>query len=602
MVKRLFSYHILILAALALNAQDITVDAEYPSVVEAGKQFNITWSVNAGGGQFSAPSFEGFYKLMGPQTSYSSSTRIINGRVTQQTTNSFTFYLQALEEGRYVIPPASYTVKNKSYYSDSLRIEVIKGAAVQQNTGQEVTSGSRPESAGSDIFIELAVNRKEVYIGEHIAATVKIYTRVDLSGINEIKYPSFTGFLKSDIETDPLTQLRQENINGTIYGTGIIQNFLLYPQVTGEITIDPVQISVLVRQRSAESDPFWGDFFSSFQTVQRAVVSPAVKINVKPLPGTKPADFSGVAGKIDLKASLSRDSVNVNDALNFRVVISGNGNLKLAEAPRLSLPPDIEVYDPKVTDNIKNTLSGTSGQRTFEYVLIPRHYGEFTIPAISYSFFNTASGIYETLSTREFTFYARRGEESASGITMYGGISREDVRYLGRDIRFIRTEPGKLSRTANLIVTQRTFYSIYAAAFLIFLIVLFVRREHIRRNADITAVRNRKAGRIASKRLKQAAACLKKGEMDRFHEEILKAVWGYLGDKLNIPVSDLNRRNVVAVLTEKGITEDNLAELTGILDSCEYARYAPSSSGSGAETVYESASRFIRAVENSIVR
>ena len=605
-MKRFISYCIFFISALALNAQDVVLEADYPAVVEAGQQFPLSWTVNAGGGQFSAPSFEGFYKLMGPQTSYSSSTQFINGRVTQQTTNSYTYYLQALEPGTFIIPPASYMVKNKTWYSDSIRIEVIGSGAAQQNVQQGANTGAaarvRPESADGDIYVDLALNRREVYIGEHITATVKIYTRVDLSGINEIKYPSFTGFLKSDIETPPLTQLKQENINGTIYGTGVIQNFLLYPQVTGEITIDPVQISVLVRQRSAETDPFFGDFFSNFQTVQRAVVSPVMKVNVKPLPGTKPSGFSGVVGKIDLKATLSKDSVNVNDAINFKVTISGNGNLKLAEAPKLLLSPDIEVYDPKISDNIKNTTGGTSGSRTFDYILIPRHYGDFTIPALTYSFFNTSSGKYETLSTGEYRFYARRGTETASGITVYGTLSREDVRYVGKDIRFLKPWPGKLTRPADLIITKRSFYSIYGIALLVFLIVLFIRREHIRRNADITAVRNRKAGKIAGRRLREASVCLRKGDMDRFHEEILKAVWGYLSDKLNIPAAELNRNSVVSVLKEKGISDDDIASLTIILDSCEYARYSPSASGTEASSIYDSASRFIRSVENSIVR
>jgi hypothetical protein len=604
MVKRFLIYSILFLVVTALHAQDIVIEAEYPSVVEAGQQFSVSWTVNSGGGQFSASSFEGFYKLMGPQTSYSSSTQIINGKMSHQTTYSYLYYLQALQEGKYVIPPASYTVKNKTYYSDSIRIEVIGSGSPRPGAQSGANTGTttHTESAGGDIFVDLSLNRKEVYLGEHIAATVKIYTKVDLSGINEIKYPPFTGFLKSDIETPPLTQLRQENINGTIYGTGVIQHFLLYPQVTGEITIDPVQISVLVRQRSGATDPFFGDFFSTFQTVQKVIVSPVIKVNVKPLPGVKPADFSGVVGKLDMKSTLNKDSVSVNDAVNFRITISGNGNLKLAETPKLTLSPDIEVYDPRVTDKINNSLSGTSGQRTFEYLLIPRHYGDYKIPSVTYSFFNTSSGKYETLTTGEHRFYARKGTETTSGITVYGGVSKEDVKYLGKDIRFIKSDPGRLARSVNFIVTSRAFYSIYAIAIILFLIVLFIRREHIRRNADLTAVRNRKAGKVAGKRLKEASACLKRSETDRFHEEILKAIWGYLSDKLNIPVADLNRSNVVAVLKEKGIGDEDITSLTGILDRCEYARYAPSSSETEAETIYEGTARFIRSVENSIVR
>lgn len=600
-MKKILIYHLLLFLAATLYSQDIKVEAEYPSVVEAGQQFSVSWTVNTRGGQFSAPSFEGFYKLMGPQTSYSSSTQIINGKVSQKTTYSHLYYLQALEEGSFVIPPASFTFRNKTYYSDSLRIEVVGTIANRQNVQAAGEEDTRIETANKDLFLDLSVNRREVYIGEHITATIKIYTRVDLSGINEIKYPPFTGFLKTDIETPALTSLKQENIKGTIYGTGVIQQFLLFPQVTGEITIDPVQISVLVRQKSGQTDPFFGDFFSTYQTIPRAVISPVVKINVKPLPGTKPDDFSGVVGKLDLKATIDKDTVTVNDAVNFKITVSGNGNLKLASAPTMKLSPDIEVYDPQVKDNIKNSINGTSGLRTFEYLLIPRHHGDFSIPPVSYSFFNTSTGKYETLTTREFNFHARRSTDESTGITVYGGMSKEDVKYLGQDIRFIKSELGKIARSADIIISKRSFYSIYAIAFLLFIGVLFARREHIRRNADITAVRNRKAGKVAGKRLREASACMKRGEMDRFHEEILKAIWGYLSDKLNIPVSDLTRNNAVAALKEKGIQEDILDNLAKILDSCEYARYSPSASGTEAAAIYEGASGFIRAVENSII-
>jgi hypothetical protein len=602
-MKKAVIYGLLAILPLKAIGQDVTVQAEYPSVVQNGQQFSITYAVNAGGGEFAVPSFQGFYKLMGPQTQYSSSRNFINGKWSSQTSYSYTYYLQAVNEGKFVIPPAQFTLKNKTYYSDSIRIEVI-GSGTRQTNVQPANNAAqnddRVETDGENISLALLLNRKEVYIGEGILATIKIYTRTDLAGINEIKYPSFTGFMKTDLETPALNSLKQENINGTIYGTGVIQQFLLYPQMTGEITIDPVQITVLVQQKSGVSDPFFGDFFSTYQTVQKAVISKAVKINVKPLPGVKPDDFSGVVGNLELKASVSKDSVNVNDAVNFRMTVSGNGNLKIAEAPVLKLSPDIETYDPKITDNLKNSASGTSGQRTFEYLLIPRHYGDFNIPPITYSYFNTSTGNYERLTTSEFHFYARKGDEQNAGITVYGGVSKQDVKYVGKDIRFIKSDPGRLAKSANLLVSKRSFYSIYAIALLVFFIVLFIRREHIRRNADISAVRNRKAGKVAVKRLREASGCMKRGENDRFFEEILKAIWGYLSDKLNIPGSDLTRTNAISALQEKGVGEDKISELTEILDKCEYARYAPSSVATEVTVIYEVASRFIRSIENTI--
>jgi hypothetical protein len=593
---------ILLFLHLYAKGQDISVIADYPEVVRDGQQFSISWTINSGGGEFTEPSFNGFYKLMGPQTSYSSSTQIINGKISRETTYIYVYYLQALKEGKFVIPPATFTFKNKSYYSDSLRIEVVGGNTAQQNLpGAGKNNGNEQEQeSNDDVFVNLLLDKKEAFLGEHIVATVKIYSRVDISGINEIKFPGFEGFLKTDLNTPPLTSLKRENINGTIYGTGVVQQFLLYPQISGEINIDPVQISVLIQQKSSQSDPFFGDFFSTYTTVPKTVFSKALRVRVNPLPGIKPADFSGIIGKATLNASLNKDTVNVNDAVSLKLVISGSGNLKLANAPEMKLPADLEVYDPKITDDLKNGMNGTTGQKTFEYLLIPRHYGDFTIPPVNYSFFNLSTKQYENLTTPELNFYARKGSEQNAGITVYGGVSKEDVKYLGKDIRFIKSDPGLLKKAGNILSSKRSFYSVYAFALILFLVILFIRREHIRRNSDLTTVKNRKAGKVAGKRLREAEKCLKENQSDKFYEEILKAIWDYLSDKLNIPVSELTRNSAVNSLTDKGIAEADINNLTSILDTCEFARFAPSSAAAEAEKIYEGASKFIRLVENSI--
>ena len=603
-MKKALLYQLIFLISYSLSAQDVSVKAEYPAAVNAGEQFTVMWTVNAGGGEFTAPSFNGFYKLMGPQTSFSSSTQIINGKMSAQTSYSYVYYLQAVKEGKFVIAPAVFILKNKTYSSDSMHIEVAGATAQKQNVtsgGTNSSNDTEVESSGRTLFVNLSVNRREVFLGEPVVATVKIYSRVNIAGINEIKYPAFNSFLKSDIETPPLTSLRQENVNGTIYGSGVIQQFLLYPQVTGEINIDPVQISVLVQQKTrGEADPFFGDFFSSYQTVPKAAESQSVRIKVKPLPGVQPVDFSGVVGKLDLRATLNKESVNVNDAVNFKIIISGNGNLKIASAPILKLSPDIEVYDPKITDDLKNRLNGTTGQKSFEYLLIPRHNGDFTIPPVSYSYFNIAAGRYEKLTTEEFHFSAQKVKGQNSGATVYGGVSKEDVKYLGKDIRFVKSDPGSLKKSDNILVTKQSFYSAYAFSLLAFLLILFLRREHIRRNSDVSLVKNRKAGKVAIKRLHSASICLKNEEIDQFYDEILKALWGYLSDKLNIPVSDLSRNNAIASLQEQGIEEDMIKNLAEILDACEFARFAPSSSETEAASIYEGASQFIKSVENLI--
>jgi hypothetical protein len=601
-MRKVHLYIILLFLSVTLSGQDINIRADYPRVVTAGEQFTITWTINSGGGDFAGPSFEGFYKLMGPQTSYSSSTQIINGRMSQQTSYSYLYYLQAMNPGKFVISPATFRYKNKDYKSDSIYIEVLKDASARQNItanspGSEQVAGPGP---GTDLFIKLYLSRNEVYQGEHIIASVKLYTRVNLAGLNEVKFPAFNGFLKENLETPPLTSLQRENVNGEIYGTGLVQQFLLYPQLTGEITIDPVEITALIQQKSGQSDPVFGDFFTSYTTVPKAIATLPVKIKVKPLPGNKPDDFSGIVGNIAISTSLSKDTVNVNDALNFRITIKGNGNLKLASSPVLKLSPDIEVYDPKVTDNIANSSAGSIGQRTFEYLLIPRHYGDFSIPPVTYTFFNSEKKQYEKLTTKEFSFYARKGTDQGSQVTVYGGVSKEDVKYVGKDIRFIKAGTKNLKRADQILVSKRSFITIYGFALIFFLGVLFIRREQVRRNSDISIVRNRKAAKIAGRRLKKASSFLNSGTTDGFYEEILKALWGYLSDKLSIPVSELTRSNAIEMLRAKGIEDDLILNLSAILDKCEFARFSPSSSGAEAAEIYDGALKFIRTVENTI--
>ena len=584
------------------EGQEITVTAEYPSVVQTGEQFMIAWTINSGDGDFIEPPFTGFQKLMGPQTSYSSSTQIINGKVSRETKYTYSYYLQAIKEGKFVIPPASVRIKNRTYSSDSARIEVSGSRTSRQAaaaSGNDI-SAADIEDTGDDVFVTLTVDKRNVFVGEPVSVTVKLYTRVEISGINEIKFPGFEGFLRTDLDTPPLTSLKRESINGTIYGTGVVQQFLLYPQFPGDITIDPVQLSVLIRQRSGRSDPFFGDFFATYTTVPKAILSKSVNLKVNPLPGNRPSDYSGIVGRISINATLDRDSVNMNDAITLKIALSGSGNLKIANPPTLNLPADIEVYDPKITDNLKNSLSGTTGQKTFEYLLIPRHHGDFTIPPVSYSYFNADAKRFETITTPELRFHSRKTGEPASGITVYGGVSKEDVKYLGKDIRFISSKQGLLRKTDRLSVSRKWFWPVYAFSLLLFFIVLFIRREHIRRNSDLSAVRNRKAGKVAGQRLKMAAQCLKEKKSDRFYEEILKALWGYLSDKLSIPVSELNRNSAVEALRTKGIPEKELESIAALIDRCEFARYAPSSSAEEDENIYNEASRFIRLLENTL--
>ncbi|HQG53710.1 MAG TPA: BatD family protein [Bacteroidales bacterium] len=596
---------VLLIVHFRLAAQDIYIRTDYPKVVNLGEQFTISWTINAAGGEFIAPSITGFYVLMGPQTSYSSSTQIINGKISREVSYTYTYYLQAINEGKFVIPPAIIKIKNKEYISDSIYIEVISSAAARQiQPGTTKPQGNQSvdnlQTTGGDLYVRLIPNKTEVFVGEPLTVALKIFSRTDLAGLEEVKYPDFKGFIKEDIETPPLTALQRENINGVIYGTGIIQQFLLFPQITGEVTIEPVQITALVQQRMSEPDPFFGDFFSRFINTPRVLATLPLKIKVKPLPEGKPEDFSGVVGNVKISATLDKDTVNVNDALNFKITISGTGNIKFASKPVLKLSPDIEIYDPKITDNFKNSPSGTTGQKTFEYVLIPRHHGDFIVPSITYSYFNPSTKKYERVSTNEFRFHALKGTEKSGEVTMYGGVTKEDVKYLGKDIRFIKSVPGTWIKSDKFIATSRIFPYIYLVALLLFVFVLVIRREHVRRNADIARVRNRKAGKIAKKRLRFAEQYLKSGDNEKFYEELHKALWSYLSDKLSIPFAEINREKIIELLKEKGFDENQVEQIKNLIDKCEFARFAPAAPPAEAAEIFKEATRIIKSVENKL--
>lgn len=595
----LFAILLFVFSSGVTSSQDITLRVDYPTVAIIGEQLRIVYTVNAGGGDFVAPSFEGFYKLSGPNTSYSSSTQMINGKVSSETTYSYVFYIQALREGKYTIPAASYTKSGKTYTSKELQIEVIKEESSRTATGTTKNAGADAPAGNAEMYVKVILNKREVFLGEPIAATVKLFTRIEIAGVNEVKYPSFNGFLREEIPTPQLNSLERENVNGTLYGTGVFQKFLLYPQKSGDLSIDPVQITVLIRQQSGMNDPFFGDVFQSFTNVPKMIASEIATVKVKPLPAGQPSDFTGAVGKYELKAEISTDTVNINDAITLKLKLTGKGNLKLADAPIISFPAGFEVYDPKMTLDVNNSEAGTSGTKTFEYLIIPRASGDFSLPAISYSYFDPGSGKYLRSDTKAFRIHVPKSATTGSSPQIFGSVAGEDIRYIGTDIRFIRTTAPDFRKTADWLLTRRSFYSIYGFALLIFIIIIVARREQVRRNSDKGKVLNRKAGKVASRRLTSARRYLKLAETEKFYEEILRALWGYTSDKLNISVSELTRNRAVDALLQKGIDQKLIDSLISLADICEMVRYAPSSS-SDPLVVYGEASRIIKELEENL--
>lgn len=589
-------------------AQEVTFQGKAPRAVAVGQQFRLTYEVNARSENFRTPNLTGFNILSGPNLSSSSSVQIINGSVTQSVNNTYTFILVAQKEGKYTIPPAAVDVKRKKYDSNPVDIEVVKGNANAQSQGQsgqqqtrQQTNIPQNEISDQDIFVRISVDKKNVYQGQHITATLKIYTKLSLQGFENVSFPKYKGFWTQEIPTPDQISLNQENVNGVIYNVGILQKILLYPQQTGELEIEPLVVDAVVAQQvRRRSRSVFDDFFGSgFQRVPVNLESKPVTINVKPLPENKPESYTGAVGSMKMYAGIDADSVKANEAITLTVKITGTGNLKLVDAPKINFPPDFDVYDPKVSTNIKNKESGSSGSKTFEYLFQPRHAGQYRIPSIKFSYFDVNSKQYKTLSTNEFKISVERGEQEETQ-TVVTGLSKEDIQFIGSDIRFIKTDPIRLLKKGYFIFGSRLFILTYVISSVLFVSIIVLRRNQIKRNANVAQVKNRKANKISKKRLKLAASYMKSNKEVEFYDEVAKTLWGYVSDKLTIPVADLTKDNVRDELNKKEVNDELVDQFVQVLDKCEYARFAPSKDGSQKEEIYKEASDVIISLEKKI--
>ncbi|MDD4644840.1 MAG: BatD family protein, partial [Bacteroidales bacterium] len=521
----------------ACLAQDgIQLTAEGPKVMAVGEVSRLSYSVNAKADGFNGPKLDGFL-FSGPMLSTSMSTQIINGQVSQSSSYTYNYNIQATQAGVFTIPAASVVVKGKTYTSSTLKIEVVKGGQDKQG-GQ---GGQNSQGAGSsegvdneDLFVKVEVDRTNVYKGEQLFATIKIYTRVALSRFGEIKMPDFSGFWNQEIPTSEQVSLERVNYNGRVYNMGIMRKTVLVPQKTGKITIDPFEIECFVNvQRKGQRNPFDDFFGGSYETVSKKVKSRSVDINVKPFPENQPAGFNGAVGKFTITANIDKHEVKTNEAITLKVNVQGNGNLKLIELPSFRFPADLEVYDPKITDNIDAGNNGITGSKSFEYLIIPRHAGAFEIPAWSFSYFDPSSGSFKTFTSDIMRINVTKGEGDTE-TTVISTPGKEDRRVIGQDIRFIKT--GKaIFRTRGHYFFASTGY-LFAIVFLIlaFAGVIVYFRSRFKDQADVEGSRFRKANTISRKRLAQARKFLDSSNRDAFLEALTKALGGFVSDKLNI--------------------------------------------------------------------
>ena len=607
-----FGFILLLFITGIAYGQEVKFEASAPSVVATGEQFRLSYTLNQEGTNLKVPTLEGFELLMGPSVSQSSSFSFVNGKSTQSKSYTYTYLLEGTKEGKFQIAPASVTVDGKQYQSNALTIEVVKGntnsnASSGRNSGQPIQPDATASVNEENLFVKVDVSKKSLYLGESLVATIKVYTKVDLSNFGRSKFPTFDGFLAEEIPTPQRIELVRETYNGQIYNVGVIRKVLLFPQHTGEIVIEPFELECIVRQRLAGGGhSFFDDFFGNYRDVRAMRRSKPVTVTVKELPQNgKPAGFSGTVGNITMSTSLSADTVSANDAITYKVTFSGQGNLKLLQAPVMDFPLDFEAYDPKESRNVNTSENGMAGTVSFEYVLIPRYSGDYKIPAIRYSYYDTKSNTYKTIVGQEYAIHVRKGAEKGQAGSTSGNVvqsfKKEDIRQVGEDIRYLKTGSLNLKEAGvHFFGTLKYWLSLFIP--LVLFIAAFVfNRQRIKANADIARVKNRTATKMARKRLKLAATALKSHNGEQFYDEVLKALWGYMSYKLNIDKAELNRDNISEILQRKNVSEDLMRDFISLLDTCEYARYAPgSNSDNEMEKVYARSIEVITKLDKNI--
>lgn len=597
-VKIFFYSLMLLLATQVVQAEEaIQFTATAPKSVVMGQQFRLVFSANQEISDFRMGEMNDFDVLMGPSTSTMRSSQIVNGQRSSSVTYSFTYVLMPKKTGTFQLSPATAKYKRNTIQSNALRIEVLPED--QQATADQSTASTNVQA--DQAFIRAIPSKTTVYEQEGLTITYKLYSKVDISGFDNPKFPEFKGFMAQEVDLPQNQQWNLEHYNGSNYRTAVLKQTVLYPRETGTLTIDRGSFDLLLRIRvnNPRMRSIFDDFFESYQDVKKTVYSNPVQIQVKPLPSGKPAGFTGITGKLKLDSEISTTELKANEAVTLTLTLTGTGNLKMLPTPEIEFPQDFEVYDPKVNNQFTNNSAGVTGSKTIEYLVIPRFGGEFVIPAVHVSYFDASKGSYEQLTAGPWTLnVAKSANETNTGVAA-GMVNKEQLKLLGSDIRYIKTD-------FNLRASEETLYGswyfglYYLLSSFVLVLILFINRKRARENADITALRHRKASKVANKRLKTAAQYLKNDKKEAFYEEVLKAVWGYTSDKLSIPVSELNKDNVVIRLQERGVSDEVCKTFIDILETCEMARYAPESGHRAMDDLYGQTQEVMNRMENTI--
>lgn len=607
MRKIVFLWMALFATALCSYADDkVTFTASAaPDVVAVGDQLRLSYTVNTQKVKdFRVPSIKGFDVLMGPSRSYSRQN--FNGNVTENLT--YTYILLAKAEGEYTIPGATLSVGKDQYLSNSVKIKVLpadqssnaQGAGSGQG-GRSSSSSSGTSISNNDLFITATLSKTNVYEQEAILLTYKIYTVVDLRGFDNVKLPDFKGFHSQEVELPNDRQWGLEHYKGRNYHSTIYRQFVLFPQQSGKLTIDAARFDASVEKMEEVVDPFEAFFNGGGGSIQikKTLMTPKLTVDVKSLPAGKPTDFSGGVGEFTISSSINSTDVKTNDAITIKLVISGTGNLKLVSDPEVKFPEDFEVYDPKVDNKFRLTNAGLSGNKVIEYLAIPRNAGTYKIPPIKFSYFDIKSRSYKTLTTEEYVVQVAKGAGNATQ-TIANFTNKEDLKVLNEDIRFIKQNDVKLMPKGEYFYGSTTYWLFYLIPGILFITCFVLYRKQIAANANVARVRTKKANKVAVKRMKQAEKLLAANKKDEFYDEVLKALWGYISDKLNIPVSRLSKDNIEEELLKYGVSDDLIKEFLNALNSCEFARFAPGDANQAMDKVYTESFEVISKMENSI--
>lgn len=598
---------VFMLTAFSMVANDeVKLSASAPGTVVMGRPFQITYTANAKVTDFRAPAITNFDILAGPFKSESYSSQIINGSMTSSVSITFTYTLQAQKTGTFTIPSATVTIDGKKVTSNGLSIKVLpeddKSSSSSSSSSSSQSSAAGSSISASNLFIRPIISRNNVFEQEAVKLTYKLYTTYDVIQFSNKGMPDFKGFLKQEFEQTGNTQLAYESYNGRNFLTAVLYEVILYPQTSGEIVIDKATFEAIIRVQSKQPvRSIFDDFFESYSNVARSIEVPATKINVKPLPQGKPVSFYGVVGQFSLTSSVSANQVKVNDAVTMKINIGGSGNMKLLRNPEIKFPDAFEVYDPKVSNNFKTSTAGLTGNKIVEIMFIPRHAGTFEIPSTEIAYFDPKENQYKSMRTPTYSIQVLKSDGTVEENPVVSNFTnKEDVKQLGNDIRHIYTGNIKLQKGEFYVFEQFASWLIFVIPLLISLLLYLLFRKQVKDNADINMVKNRKANRIARKRLKFAQKLLREGNKEKFYEEVMKAVWSYLSDKLIIPVAAINKEIVVERLTGNQVNEDLIGRLKNILNTCEYARFAPNSGQQEMGNLYEETIDVISQLEDVI--